>query len=124
MADTLVLGTSALCVWVRVPRPLPKIKTKREITKMAKKITTQQAIDAAAQKLEADIVVLGNQKEDALAGFRGLVSNLETINAAASEKVESLAILAGFIAAQTEAAEQIIADNERVRSKILEILGV
>lgn len=91
---------------------------------MAKKITTQQAIDSAVQKLSADIVVLGNQKEDALAGFRGLVSNLETINAVASEKVESLAILAGFIAEQTEAAEQIIADNERVRSKILEILGV
>lgn len=91
---------------------------------MAKKITTQQAIDSAVQKLSADIAVLGNQKEDALAGFRGLVSNLETINATASEKVESLAILAGFIAEQTEAAEQIIADNERVRSKILEILGV
>lgn len=91
---------------------------------MAKKITTQQAIDSAVQKLSADIAVLGNQKEDALAGFRGLVSNLESINAAASEKVESLAVLAGFIAEQTEAAEQIIADNERVRGKILEILGV
>ena len=91
---------------------------------MAKKVTTQQALDSAVQKLAADITVLGNQKEDALSGFRTLVSRLESINTNASEKVESLAILAGFIAEQSEVAEQIIADNERVRSKILEILGV
>ena len=91
---------------------------------MAKKVTTQQAIDMAAQKLAADITLLGTQKEDALAGFRGLVSNLETINSAASKKIESLAVLAGFIAEQTETAEQIISDNEKVRGKILEILGV
>lgn len=88
-----------------------------------KTLTTDQAIALATQSLANDIVGLSEQKEDAISVFRATANQLAAINSTLQIKVGNLNDIAKFIDEQSALANQMIGDNDKVRSKILDIIG-
>lgn len=85
--------------------------------------TTEQVIASAKDKILADIDEYASQKESALSVFRSTANKLETVNKGLSKSVIDLAKLINFAEEHKTNVEKIIADNEAVRGKILDIIG-
>lgn len=90
---------------------------------MARKFTTEQSIKMASDKIAGDISSLLGRKEMAVSSFRRTANDLTIINSALGEKKAVLSELKEFIETQEAQATQMIADNESVRAKILDIIG-
>ena len=88
-----------------------------------KKVTTEQAIQMATSHLANDITSLSSKKDSALSTFRRTATELNSINDALKTKLCNLDELSSFIQEQQNAANQMIHDNDAVRSRILEIIG-
>lgn len=84
---------------------------------------TGKALNAVTSRLATDIAVLAQQKNDALSVFRNTANQLEQINDELGESLENLSTLAAFIAEKKTDTELMMADNNAVRSKIIEIIG-
>jgi hypothetical protein len=88
-----------------------------------KKVTTEDAIKMATSHLANDITGLSSRKDSALSTFRRTATELSSINDALKTKLCNLDELSSFIQEQQNAANQMIHDNDAVRSRILEIIG-
>lgn len=90
---------------------------------MGKKTTTEQAISIVTTKLSGDIANLSTQRTNAVNTFRETVNELDSNNVALRASVENFNSLLNFIQEKKAEAEQMIADNESVRKKIIDIIG-
>ena len=90
---------------------------------MKKPNFTPQAIKFATSRLAGDITSLSAQKEDALSTFRRTAVQLENINNNLRIKTGELSELAIFIEEQKNVANKMMEDNDKVRGRILEIIG-
>lgn len=90
---------------------------------MSKNANMQSVIQTATTKITGDISALSEKRENALSTFRATANELGTINDSLRERQNNLLELANFIQTQTDATGKMIADNEAVRSRILEIIG-
>lgn len=90
---------------------------------MARAVTTEQIIESTTSKLASDINALSARKVRALSLFRQTAEELATVNGGLKQSLDALSGLQSFINEQTESTNKMIADNETVRSKILDIIG-
>jgi hypothetical protein len=90
---------------------------------MARKFTTEKSIKMVSDKISDDISYMMNRKEMAVSSFRRTANDLAVINNTLGEKKAALSELRSFIESQEAQATQMIADNESVRAKILDIIG-
>lgn len=90
---------------------------------MARKYTTEQLIKMSSDKIAGDIQHLSSRREYAVSSFRRAANDLAAINNSLIDKRVALQTLQEFIVAQDEDAAKMIADNESVRAKILDIIG-
>lgn len=88
-----------------------------------RKITSEQAISIVTTKLAGDISNLSTQQTKAVNTFRETVNELEANNVALRTSVENFNNLMSFIQEKKAEAERMIANNESVRQKILDIIG-
>lgn len=88
------------------------------------KAVSQVVFSAATMKLHRDIRVLSTRRNKALSIFRKTAERLGVVNADLNEKVAQMDTLTELIAAEKSSATQMIHDNEAVRTKMLEILGI
>ena len=88
-----------------------------------RKVTTEEAIAVATTHLADDITALSARKDNALSTFRRTANELAAINDGLRIKQGNLQELAAFIQEQENAASKMMADNDAVRSRILEIIG-
>lgn len=88
-----------------------------------RKITSEQAISIVTTKLAGDISNLSTQQTKAVNTFRETVDELEANNVALRTSVENFNNLMSFIQEKKTEAERMIANNESVRQKILDIIG-
>lgn len=77
----------------------------------------------AMERLINDIDCLQNDKEDALSSFRMIANNLADINIHLNQKIQFFDGIVELISAKSKMAHQMVADNEAVRGKILDIIG-
>ncbi len=85
--------------------------------------TTKAMISQMTTRLAGDIKTLSDRRENAVSTFRRTASDLDTINANLRQNIAEFDDLLKFISDQRGSAEQMVSDNERVRGKILEIIG-
>ena len=90
---------------------------------MKKPNFTPQAIKFATSRLAGDITSLSAQKEDALSTFRRTAVQLENINNDLRIKMNDLSDLTMFIEEQKCMAAKMMEDNEKVRNRIIDIIG-
>ena len=83
---------------------------------------TEQAV-TAVDRITVELEYLREERTDALSCFRCTADWLDEINQQLSEKSALCAALAAQLARAQENISQQVNDNERVRSKILEIIG-
>lgn len=88
------------------------------------KAISQVIFSAATLKLHRDIRVLSTRRNKALSIFRRTAEKLGIVNQDLTEKVAQMDSLTELIAAEKSSATQMIHDNEAVRTKMLEIIGV
>lgn len=77
----------------------------------------------AMEKLVSDITCLQNDRENALSSFRRTAENLASINIHLGQKIQFFDGIVEQITAQSQMAKQMVADNDAVRNKILDIIG-
>lgn len=85
--------------------------------------STENITITAMERLINDINCLQNDREDALSSFRMTANNLADINIHLNQKIQFFDGIVEQIAAQSKMAKQMVADNEAVREKILDIIG-
>lgn len=85
--------------------------------------TTEEAISAATDRLTSDITTLAGKRDVALSAFRQAATDLDNINSGLRDKINKFNDLAAFIDSQRSTASQIIEDNDKVRKRILDIIG-
>lgn len=85
--------------------------------------TTEEAINAATDRLASDITTLAGKRDMTLSAFRQAATDLDNINSGLRDKINKLNDLAAFIDSQRSTASQIIEDNTKVRQRILDIIG-
>lgn len=85
--------------------------------------TTEEAINAATDRLASDITTLADKRDVALSAFRQAATDLDNINSGLRDKINKLNDLAAFIDSQRSTASQIVEDNDKVRKRILDIIG-
>ena len=85
--------------------------------------TTEEAINAATDRLASDITTLAGKREVALNAFRQAATDLDNINSGLRDKINKFNNLTAFIDSQRSTASQIIEDNDKVRKRILDIIG-
>ncbi len=85
--------------------------------------TTKAMISQMTTRLAGDINTLSTQRENAVSTFRRTANELETINTNLRQNIAEFDELMKFISEQRGSAEQMVSDNERVKGKILEIIG-
>lgn len=85
--------------------------------------TTEEAINAATDRLASDITTLAGRRDVALSAFRQAAIDLDNINSRLRDKISKFNDLAAFIDSQRSTASQIIEDNDKVRKRILDIIG-
>lgn len=85
--------------------------------------TTEEAINVATNQLASEITTLADKRDAALSTFRQVVIDLDNINSGLREKINKLNDLTSFIHSQHSIASQIIEDNDKVRKRILDIIG-
>lgn len=85
--------------------------------------TTEEVIASAKEKILGDIDTFSTQKDSALSVFRSTANKLEAVNKGLTNSVADLDKLMKFAEENKSNVEKIIADNEAVRKKILDIIG-
>lgn len=85
--------------------------------------TTEEAINAATSQLASEITTLADKRDAALNTFRQVAIDLDNINSGLRDKINKLNDLTAFIHSQHSIASQIIEDNNKVRKRILDIVG-
>ena len=85
--------------------------------------STENITTTAMERLVNDINCLQNDREDALSSFRMTANNLADINIHLNQKIQFFDDIVEQIAAQSKMAKQMVAGNEAVRGKILDIIG-
>ena len=83
---------------------------------------TDQAV-AAVDRIEEDIEFLRADKEDALSAFRSTADRLDCINQQLCEKTALCGTLIAQLSRTQDSINQQVSDNEKVRAKILDIIG-
>lgn len=78
---------------------------------------------AAVGRLDADLDHLVSEKESAVSAFREMAKHLSAINQAINEKSELCASLIESMRRIREELEAQHGDNERIRRKIMDLLG-
>lgn len=86
-------------------------------------VTTEQIVQSTTNKLASDITALSARKAKALSMFRQTAEELSVVNGGLQQSLDTLSGLQSFINEQTASTNKMIADNEAVRSKILDIIG-
>lgn len=85
--------------------------------------TTDEAINAATDRLASDITTLAGKRDMTLSAFRQAATDLDNINSGLRDKINKFNDLAASIDSQRSTASQIIEDNTKVRQRILDIIG-
>ena len=85
--------------------------------------TTKVMISQMTARLAGDIKNLSDRRENAVSTFRRTANDLDVINASLRQNIAEFDDLMKFISDQRGSAEQMVSDNERVKGKILEIIG-
>ena len=85
--------------------------------------TTEEAINAATDRLASDITTLAGKRDVALSAFRQAATDLDKSNSGLRDKRNKFNDLTAFIDSQRSTASQIIEDNDKVRKRILDIIG-
>lgn len=88
-----------------------------------KNVTTEQIVETAMAKISDNITTLGVRRDNALSVFRQTANDLGVINSNLSQNIQEMNRLAQFVNAGIDSATQMVADNEAVRARILEIIG-
>ena len=88
---------------------------------MAKSMADQ--IKVAMSKITGDIDDLSKKRSNALGVFRETAIELGEINETLHDRVNQLDVLSAFIADERKSAGKMIEDNDRVKARILEIIG-
>ena len=83
---------------------------------------TEMTVSAVDQIAE-DVADLYGERQDALSCFRCTAERLQKINDQLDEKSALCGSLIGQLKAAQESVAQQVSDNEKVREKILEIIG-
>lgn len=89
----------------------------------SKKTNAKQAIETVHVEIASEIAGLQNQRDQSLSMFRQIAECLATINESLRQKLDDLASLESFIKTQQECATKTISDNDRVYTKIMDIIG-
>lgn len=84
---------------------------------------TEEAIDATTDQLISDIAILAGKRDVALNALRQAATDLDNINSGLRDKINKFDVLTAFIDSQRSTASQIIEDNDKVRKRILDIIG-
>ena len=85
--------------------------------------TTEEAISATTERLISDIADFACKRDAALSILRQTTIDLDNINSELRDKIYRLNDLTAFIDSQRSTASQIIEDNDKVRKRILDIIG-
>lgn len=85
--------------------------------------TTEEAINATTDRLASDITILAGKRDVALSASRQAATDLDNINSGLRDKINKFNDLTAFIDSQRSTASQIIEDNDKVRKRILDIIG-
>ena len=85
--------------------------------------STEQILETATSTLTGDINGLFAKRESALSAFRKTAVDLDNVNCGLRAKIDNLKTLTAFIEEQSGAVTQMIDDNDKVRTRILEIIG-
>lgn len=85
--------------------------------------TTEQLVSRAMDNISADIVDLQAKKDTALGAFRATAASLASVNEQLEAKITTMKDLLEIVSTEKETAQKMIADNEIVRKKILDIIG-
>lgn len=88
-----------------------------------RKKSTEQVLTETTSQLAKDIAGLSDRRRTALGIFRDTAENLAAINEDLNKSITNFDNLTKFIMEQKLSAEQVVSDNDKVRNKILEILG-
>lgn len=96
---------------------------KKKVTNTPVVETTEQVVAKAVDKLKVDVDRLAAMKDTALSAFRSTANNLASINEQLNGKVNTINDLIKFATEDKANAEKMIADNEAVCKKILDIIG-
>lgn len=81
--------------------------------------STEKITITAMEQLVNDINCLQSDREDALSSFRMTANNLADINIHLNQKIQFF----DGIVEQITTQSQMVADNDAVRNKILDIIG-
>lgn len=98
-------------------------KKKKTIEPVKPVATTADVMKAAMTRVQTDIQAYNTQKDGALSVFRATASKLEAINKGLEASVQDLDEMIKFASEQKCTAEKHIADNTKVRDKIINIIG-
>lgn len=88
-----------------------------------KRMTTEQILNAATTKLAGDITALSMRRDSAVGVFRKTLNELDSVNLGLKSSIEKFDNLSAFINEQKAIAETKVSDNEKIRAKIVEIIG-
>lgn len=87
------------------------------------KLTTEQVLNITTAKLAGDITNLSARRDSAVDVFRKTLTELDSVNLGLKSSIEKFDNLAAFITEQKAVAEAKVSDNEKIRAKIVEIIG-
>jgi hypothetical protein len=90
---------------------------------LTKRSTTEKILNAATTKLAGDITALSARRDSAVGVFRQTLNELDNVNLGLKNSIEKFDNLAAFITEQKSIAEAKVSDNEKIRAKIVEIIG-
>ena len=90
---------------------------------ITKRTTTEQILKAATTKLAGDITALSARRDNAVGVFRQTLRELDSVNPGLKSSIEKFDNLTAFINEQKSIAEAKVSDNEKIRAKIVEIIG-
>ena len=100
------------------------VKKNKTVTTTPVFESTESLVEKAIDNISADIVKLQSSKESALGIFRSTVNSLEQVNEQLNSKVKVMNDLIDLVTNERTTAEKMIVDNDSVRSKIMDILGM
>ena len=84
---------------------------------------TSAVMNKAMSRVVKDVHALSQRKENAVSAFRAAANNLAQINNELQDEVMYIKQLAAFAAEKEAEAERMIADNDAVRGKIIDLIG-
>lgn len=84
---------------------------------------TNAAMNKTMTRVVKDVHALSQRKENAVSAFRAAANNLAQINDELQDEVMYIKQLATFAAEKEAEAERMIADNNAVRGKIIDLIG-